>query len=1068
MYLGKYKMKLKLSIKKIFHFASNRVLIMVATIAVMFSMIVYQFYKLQILEHDVYAEALRATVQKEVEIPAVRGLIYDRYGKPLVSNQAIYVLKYDPQIIFEDGEMDRTLLRVANLLETNEDTYIDNLPITKTSPFTYTEDEKTVKSFIINYVPYNDKNKEEICNLSAPDLIAYLRSKKVYNMEEDFSDEEIRKIIGLRLEISQTTYQKYKKVIIAPQISMKSLATISENQDDYPAILAEVESQRYYTYGKAFGNILGYTRTITESQYETLKDKGYEKDDIVGLVGIEGQMESELRGEKGNKLIEVDNVGRTVSTLNIEEAIAGNDIYLTLDAKLQVATYQALENRLTEGIIQRLKGSDKTIPLTGREILVSMAKNNQLDLKVMSAASDTTAQKKLYKKILTSYEAEVTRLNEQEKNRSDTQKTNLSLKQHFAQLLDSKVLVITDQELLLALDEQKSLNLSETQREAIRTGDYNLVSLLITQLEKGDLKPEQMDITPCSGTAVVVDPNTGQTLALVSYPSYDNNEFTQNFNSIYSKIYDTVDSRNIEINRALKTAKAPGSTFKMITGIAGLEEGVVTPETEIFDTGQFTKAGTPALKCWIYTNSGTGHGNENMEGALEVSCNYYFNEVVYRLGEKFGAPYGGINVLTGYAEMFGLGEKSGIELEETSPNISNPMNSVTKQAARALNKMKNLSSDVEAKKALYEEIAEYMNIFYTLGSKNATELADQVDYVSRPYIKKNVDSELSIVLSEDLELIYDKILEDYKEEFEAGVNNDAAAIAEIVIAGDTSLSLKYRTKQALSKLLEEKIQKGTRKTIQKTLEKVPEGVLENIFLQGYTEALATCEKEAGNKKVSLELRKRIKGIKEGTFDYKDILTNKILERIIDVYLDAHFKDIEMEWTTRINIDSAIGQGQHAFTPVQMARYIAGLANGHTVYNLTILSGIFDHKQTHAYDAHDASVFNTLNLHEDTIKTIRNGMREVAVGSAGTARKYYADFPIEIAAKTGTAQEGNYENSWVVTFAPYNNPEIAVVASMYGTDGLGSCSYELVKDIYNFYFKLNQETEKISLDNHFVD
>ena len=288
------------------------------------------------------------------------------------------------------------------------------------------------------------------------------------------------------------------------------------------------------------------------------------------------------------------------------------------------------------------------------------------------------------------------------------------------------------------------------------------------------------------------------------------------------------------------------------------------------------------------------------------------------------------------------------------------------------------------------------------------------------------------------------------------------------MSGDTSLSLKYRTKQELSKLLEEMVQTGTRKNILKSIEKIPDGVLENIFLQGYTEALEVCEKEEGKKQVVIELKNRIQGIEKGEFDYKAILVDKILERIIDVYLDTHFELIEMEWTTRLNISSAIGQGEHTFTPVQMARYIAGLANGQTVYNLTILNGTFDHKQTNAYVPHEASVFNTLHFNEKTIETIRNGMRDVAAGSAGTARKYYADFPIEIAAKTGTAQEGKYENSWVVTFAPYNNPEIAVVASMYGTDGLGSYSYELMKDIYTLYFKLNKQTAKISLDNQFVE
>lgn len=1049
-------------------FLSDRLFILTCGISVMFLMVAYQFYKLQIIEHDAYDEELRATVQKEVKIPAIRGVIYDRYGKPLATNKAVYVLKYDPQVTLKAGEMDKILLSVAELLEKNQDEYIDNVPISKTTPFVFTEDTQSVKRFITNYVPYNDnEHKEEIYGYSASELMAYLRSTKVFDLDEKYSDEEARKIIAMRLEIRQTTYQKYKQVTIAQDVSMKSLAAIEENQANYASITSEVEAQRYYTYGKAFGNVLGYTRSITESQYEKLQSEGYEKDDIVGQVGVESQMESELRGQTGSKVIQVDNVGRTVFTLETEEATSGNDVYLTIDANLQVSTYEALEKRLSEGIIARLKGTAKTTPLTGREVLVSMAKNNQLDLKVMSAAPESQVQRQLYNKILASYQEEEARLQEVEKGLPEDEKTNLSLKQHFANMLDSEEILITNQELLLSFGEQGSLKLSDDQMKSITNGNYNLESLLIAQLESGGLTPDQTDITPFSGTAVVTDPNTGQTLALVSYPSYDNNEFTQNFNSIYTKLHDGVDNRNIEINRALKTAKAPGSTFKMITGIAGLEEGVVTPETEIYDSGQYTKAGLPYVNCWIYTNSGHGHGSENMIGALEVSCNYYFNEVAYRLGQKFGAPYGGISVLSDYAEMFGLGTKTGIELEETAPNISNPTNSVTTQASRALNGIR--SKKDESKEVLYNQIAEYLSTgFYSLGNKYATDLEGQVDYVSRPYIKKSIDLELGIALSEDLSTIYNKLLDDYSEELSDGVSEPAKAIAETVMAGDTSLSLKHRTKQALLSYLKDLVQPGTRKTIQKSLSKMPAGMVENAFLEGYRAALSEYKGDASMASVCAELEKRINVLEEGSFDYESIMVDKVIDRILNVYLDDTFKNVQMEWTTALNIRTAIGQGENTFTPVQMARYNAALANGHTVYDLTIIKGIKDHKATGSYLVNEPTIFSTLNLKQSTIDTIHKGMYAVTKGTAGTAAKYFKDLPIEVATKTGTAQENGYENSWVVSFAPYDNPEISVVTSMYGTDGLGGYNYEFARDIYEIYYQLDKETDQVTVDNQFVE
>ncbi|MBP3889528.1 MAG: hypothetical protein J6F30_18055 [Cellulosilyticum sp.] len=1042
---------------------SDRLVMMSAVIVGMFLVITYQFYKIQIIEHDTYDQELRSTVQKEVEIPAIRGLIYDRYGKPLATNKAVYVLNYNPEIILKTGELDKILLKVANLLEANEDTYIDNIPISKTVPFVFTDDSQSVRRFITNYVPYNDnEHKEEIYGYSAAELIAYLRSEDVFNMDQSFSDEEARKILAMRLEIRQTTYQKYKSVTIAQGISMKSLAAIQENQNDFAGITPEVESQRYYPYGKAFGNLLGYTRTITESQYNALAEEGYEKDDIVGQVGVENSMESDLRGQKGSKLIEVDNVGRTVFTLETEEASAGNDVYLTVDAELQVAAYNALEKRLSEGIIARLQGAAKTTPLTGREILISMAKNNQLDLKMMSGASKDEAQYQLYTKISTSYEKEVERLKEAEAYLPEEKQTNLTLQEHFINMLDSEEVLITDRELLLAFAEQGVLNLTTEQIRNISVGNYSLNALLISQLESGGLTPDQTDIMPCSGTAVVVDPNTGETLALVSYPSYNNNEFIQNFNSIYTKLHDGFDTRNLEINRALKTAKAPGSTFKMITGIAGIEEGVVTEDTLIYDTGQFTKAGSPYPKCWIFTNTGSGHGNENIEGALEVSCNYYFYEVAYRLGLKFGAPYGGIDILTKYVEMFGLSEKTGIELEETSPNVSNPTTVVNTQAITALKRLRDISG--EQKTELYDSILEN----FKLGSSNAaTEIEEKVDDLTSNAIYKTLSSDLTIMMSDEFENIYNKMIADYEEELKDTVASYAKDITTEVIQGNNNLSLKYRTKQAVAKVFNKLVQPGTRKTIVKAIDKMSDGLVEQAFLEAYTSALKVYEQDASMQAVCGALRESIVAMENGTFDYNTILTDKIINGIITVYLDNRFRNVEMEWTVADNVRTAIGQGDNGFTPVQMARYTAALANGKTVYDLSIINGIKDNKGTGNYIENTPTVYGELYLKQSTIDAIHSGMHLVASGPAGTARTYFNRFPIQVAAKTGTAQESSWENAWFVGFAPYDKPELAIVTSMYGADGLGGYNIQVARDIFEQFFKLNQEMDKTTWNNQFV-
>ena len=1063
------EMKIKDLNKKRFHMFSDRIFVIGFMTVMMFLTIIYQFYKIQIIEHDEYDEELRATTQKEVDIPAIRGLIYDRYGKPLAINKAVYMLKVDPQVTLKEGVLDETLLKVAKLLEANGDEYIDEMPISAKAPFVYTEDQKSCERFITNYVPYNDTEQktEVLYKMTAEEMIAYLRSSDVFNIDDHFSDEEARKIIAMRLIMRQTTYQKYVQVTLAQDISMRTLAAIEENKDEYPSIFVAVESQRYYPYEEAFGNILGYTRRITESQYNKLKDEGYENDDIIGQVGIESTKEAELRGEKGRKFIEVDNVGRTVNTTEIEPATSGNDIYLSIDAELQKQVYDTLEKRLANGIVERLKRvSSKVEPLTGREILVSMAKNNQLDLKEMSTKDTSTMQGKLYEKILASYQAEVARLEEAEATLPDEEKTNLSIKQHFANMLDSEVKVISDQELLLAMGEQQTLAFTESQMAAIHQGNYSVDGLLINLLESGLLKPDQMDITPCSGSAVIVDPNNGQTLALVSYPSYDNNAFIQDFNGIYSKLHDGVDTRNIEINRALKTAKAPGSTFKMVTAIAGLEENVVTPETLIYDTGVYTNAGTPGPHCWIYDNQGHGHGALNVKQALEVSCNYYFYDVAYRLGLKYGNPYGGIDMLSRYAEQFGLGDKTGIELEEVSPNISNPTNLVHTYAAKSLNYIRTIKD--KNKKELYDLILEQVqNGIYVSGGSGSKDIEEQIAYLAGPYLKDKLNSELAIVLSEDLSNIYDKMLDDFNEEMIEGVGSFASEIASTVMTGDASINLKKRTKAALSDLLEKMVQPGTRKTIGKTIAKIPNGVLQGIYLEGYKAALAQYKDQPEMSKVCEALRSHIADLEKESFDYQSIVTQQVIDGIIAVYVDDYFQNVDLNWTAAINIRTGIGQGNNTFTPVQMARYIAGLANGEKVYNLTVLSGMKDNKGTGEYVKNTAEVYGTLNFDKKNLQAIYEGMHDVVSGSSGTARSYFTNMSVQVAGKTGTAQANDGESSLFVGFAPYTNPEIAIVTSMYGTDGVGSNNSLLARECFEIYYRTNEQTDKVTLGNQFM-
>lgn len=236
-------------------------------------------------------------------------------------------------------------------------------------------------------------------------------------------------------------------------------------------------------------------------------------------------------------------------------------------------------------------------------------------------------------------------------------------------LLDDQM---TGREVCLLLYDQGVLEYDEAAVAGLTSGTVSAYHFMLDKISNLEITPAQLALEPCSGGIIVVDVKTGDTLACVTYPSYDNNRLT---NVMDSEYYNSLrrDLSSPFINRVTQENLAPGSTFKPIVAIAGMEEGVITPSSIIYGAGQFTEI-TPSPTCWIFNQYGGHHGNETVVTAIRDSCNYFFYEVGYRLAG--GRTLGGYNVDKGlaalekYARMFGLGDKSGLELSEYEPQIS--------------------------------------------------------------------------------------------------------------------------------------------------------------------------------------------------------------------------------------------------------------------------------------------------------------------------------------------------------------------------------------------------------------
>ncbi len=165
-----------------------------------------------------------------------------------------------------------------------------------------------------------------------------------------------------------------------------------------------------------------------------------------------------------------------------------------------------------------------------------------------------------------------------------------------------------------------------------------------------------------AGSCVVMNVKTGEILAMASYPNYDPADFVNGISTDKWNQYNTDPAKPL-MNKAVQNAYPPGSIFKMVTAIAGLESGAVTRTEKINDTGIYAKYGE-TWPCWYYTDYHRGHGYLNVSQAIERSCNYFF----YETGDRMG-----IETLAKYAKYFGLGVKTGVELpSETSGAMATP------------------------------------------------------------------------------------------------------------------------------------------------------------------------------------------------------------------------------------------------------------------------------------------------------------------------------------------------------------------------------------------------------------
>lgn len=766
----------------------KRGIILMLVFMLMFSVLIGRLFYLQIVRGGEYAQNYALKIKREITLPGTRGSIYDRNGRPLAVNELAWSVTIEDQEEYRSERqrqlgLNSRIYKTVCIIKDHGDKVKNDLGIQPdgNGGYKFTLDGFSLDRFradVFGRADIEDMDDEEK-NASAQDIVSLLadrfcidsqdgrkyteEERDDHGLPEQFDDEELLDVLGLRYALSLQSYQKYLPVTVAENVSEETMAAVMEAQDTLPGVDIRQDSMRVYNGGEACAPIVGYTGKISPEELEEMKEDGYTADSVLGKSGMEQYLNDVLRGRDGKQEICVDNTGRVTEDLGVtEKAAAGRDVYLTIDLELQQKTYAALEQKIADILVENLidaKTFDKTevddasdIKIPVYDAYAALLTNGMIDaahFQEQDAAENeravyqifTGSKERVLAEIQTMLEdartpyrdldeemqeycrfivnesgvvgdsgtEEAKELSRQWESgeisvreylekavqtgiiasgMADSDKEYLTQEEAcesicarilekldmdtaFAGLVYKNMLLkdeILPEQVCAILYEQGALDIGDGEYEAWKSGSISTYELMLRKIKALEITPADLALDPCSGSAVVTDTGTGEVLACVSYPGYDNNRLANGTDTDYYNSLLQNDSLPL-FNRATQQLSAPGSTFKPVTVIAGLEENVIESGTPVTCDGVFDKV-EPPLKCWNHAGHGTIH---SAAGALENSCNDYLCEISYRLGMKGNTAFSDEQALAyiqEYAALFDLDKKSGVELPESSPQIT--------------------------------------------------------------------------------------------------------------------------------------------------------------------------------------------------------------------------------------------------------------------------------------------------------------------------------------------------------------------------------------------------------------
>lgn len=314
---------------------NNRIVIFFLLIAVLVGFFAFRLYTVQVV-NATGSDSSVSTYTYQTTVSAARGQILDRNGNILVSNRASYNVTINDYVLFNSENPNESLLQLVHLCDELGIEYADHLPITETKPYEYTLDETSEawQDYFKTYLAAYNWDAD----ISAQQIIKLMR--QVYQIPNDWEEEDVRKVLGLRYELKLRSCASLDPYILVSDVNSTDLAALMEL--DIPGMNVETTTVREYNTPYA-AHILGRVGLMDAEEYEKYKDDGYSMNAYVGKDGLEQTFESYLHGTDGIRMTTVTSTGEVVDEYYASEPQAGNNVELTIDIGLQAVAEQALE-----------------------------------------------------------------------------------------------------------------------------------------------------------------------------------------------------------------------------------------------------------------------------------------------------------------------------------------------------------------------------------------------------------------------------------------------------------------------------------------------------------------------------------------------------------------------------------------------------------------------------------------------------------------------------------------------------------------------------------------------------